>query len=643
MTPTASSTAAFPTTAPSDSPSFESTSGHFPPPEPDWRSGPTDSGLDEPGSWRDASSPVSPAAPSAYPQSGYSAGYPGPDYSEPATPAAGYAEPGGRRGAGYREDSGPAATDEQRTRYWESPYPDPATPDAGYQPAAPELSGYQRPDTMGDAPQEPPTAGEPYGRGAPEYPTGARPRVGAEYDEGYPPQEYPTGEYPAAQSHPNQNYPDQDYPDQDYPDRAYAERSRPEVPYQEEQSDSPYPTYQERDPRYDDEYAPGGRYSQDDYQQGQYPQDDYPQGQYPQDEYPEQAPSEQEPYAPQQEYVARRYAPSEEEPDDAYPDGYQPDDAYPQQRYAGDGEEYAEGPEPEAPPHRSEPSRAGAGSRAAAAALQPVPFSWWRSALAAFASGLLTAGLLIGAAIDQPAYAAICLGVQALFVAAWTLGMRPPGPRVVAGVGIAAAVGADIAAVYSSGASLAPLGYVMAGGVIVGIVSQLLRGEGRARVTESVGSTLVVVIATVGMATPILLTRQPGGREALYVCLLAAGIGLVVARLLDLVLRAPRVTPTVPRGAIGIVLGAMAGTAAATFAGSRLDTVITSLAAVGGLVVALSAVLADLGMVFAEIGSRLDDEDERRRIPRTLLGPFVAFAVAAPAAYLLSVLVIVNV
>jgi hypothetical protein len=80
--------------------------------------------------------------------------------------------------------------------------------------------------------------------------------------------------------------------------------------------------------------------------------------------------------------------------------------------------------------------------------------------------------------ITHASYAIVIFGVQVLFVLAWTVASRPPAPRIVAGVGMAAAGVADLAAVLVDEASLAPLAYVTAAAVIVGVIGQLTRPPG---------------------------------------------------------------------------------------------------------------------------------------------------------------------
>src|SRR5262249_51617076 len=142
----------------------------------------------------------------------------------------------------------------------------------------------------------------------------------------------------------------------------------------------------------------------------------------------------------------------------------------------------------------------------------PVPRLW--SLAVAGLAGLLTVGLVFGAMVTHSSYAVVVFGVQILFVLAWTLASRPPAPRVVAGVGLGAAVAADLAAVWIDPASLAPLAYVTAGAFVAGVVGQLTRPAGRVRVTESLGSTLAVVIGVVALGALVVLSRHPRGTQS---------------------------------------------------------------------------------------------------------------------------------
>jgi len=278
--------------------------------------------------------------------------------------------------------------------------------------------------------------------------------------------------------------------------------------------------------------------------------------------------------------------------------------------------------------------------------VQPTPVTPLRRLLslgiAGFA-GLLTVGLNFGAqtaglGIDRVPYAVIIFGVQALFVLAFTMALRPPGARVVTMAGLLAAAGSDVAAILPREATVAPLGYVAAAGFVAGVVGQLVRREGRLRVTESLGATLVVVVGVVAFATLIVLTRHPIGTQAITVCLAASGVALVVARVVDTIAPWPRLAPQVPRGSVGVVLGAMCGTAAAAVLGGYVRGFSPSSAALVGLVTAVAAVLVDLSVGYAEAGRRLEGEAPTMWIARHLQGPLAGFALAAPLAYAMSVI-----
>ena len=190
-------------------------------------------------------------------------------------------------------------------------------------------------------------------------------------------------------------------------------------------------------------------------------------------------------------------------------------------------------------------------------------------AIAAFA-GLLGLALIFGAYTEHRPYGLVIFGVQVLFVLSWTVATRPVAPRVVAGVGLGVAVVADLAVAWPVHATIAPLGYVTAAAVAAAGVGQLLRKSGRTEVTESLGATLIGVVGVVAYATLIVLARHPLGTESIVACVVAATVGIVAARLFDVVLPFPRTTPQVARGTIGIVGGAMLGTLASAFVGSEL-------------------------------------------------------------------------
>jgi hypothetical protein len=261
-------------------------------------------------------------------------------------------------------------------------------------------------------------------------------------------------------------------------------------------------------------------------------------------------------------------------------------------------------------------------------------------AIAGFAA-LLGVGLVFGAHTSGPGnaripFAVVVFGVQLLFILAWTMATRPPALLLVAGVAVAVAAGADVAAVLSQIAGLAPLGYVAVAGFVAGVVGQLVRPADRTRVTESLGTTLLIVVGVVAFGTLIVLSRVPLGTQAIFVCLTATAVSLTVARLTDALIPWPRLAPQVPRGAAGVVIGAMCGTLSAGLVGVRLVGFTPTSAAVVGLVTAVVAALADLACGYAEAGRLMAGDPPTMWVARHMQGPIGGFALAAPAAYAMS-------
>jgi hypothetical protein len=260
--------------------------------------------------------------------------------------------------------------------------------------------------------------------------------------------------------------------------------------------------------------------------------------------------------------------------------------------------------------------------------------------IAGFA-GLLGLGLVFGAQTSGPGarlpFALVVFGVQLLYILAWIMASRPPAILLVAGVSVVVAVGADVAAIVPQVAALGPLGFVAVGGFVAGVLGQLIRREDRSRVTESLGATLFIVIGVVAFASLIVLSRLPLGTQAIFVCLGGTAVSLVVARLTDAVLPWPRLAPQVPRGAAGVVLGAMLGTLASGVIGSYVVGFTPTSGTVVGLVAAAAAVLADLATGYSEAGRQMAGDPPTMWVARHMQGPLGGFALAAPAAYAMSV------
>ncbi|OJF09994.1 hypothetical protein [Couchioplanes caeruleus] len=261
-------------------------------------------------------------------------------------------------------------------------------------------------------------------------------------------------------------------------------------------------------------------------------------------------------------------------------------------------------------------------------------------AIAGFAA-LLGVGLILGAQSSGPdarlSYAIVVFGVQLLYVLAFTMAVRPPAAGVVAGVCAAAGGFADWLAVRSEPASMLPLLYVTGGAFVVALVGQAIRARDRMRLRDALGGTFLIVFGVVSFALLIVLTRRPVGTQAILVCLTAAGIALLVAHLTDAVWPKPRIAAQVPRGAAGIVLGAMLGTLAAAGLGSVLVLPLTpGKGAVLGFAAAGIAGLVDLAVNYSEAGRSMAGDAPTFWVARHMQGPLGAFALSLPATYALT-------
>lgn len=268
-----------------------------------------------------------------------------------------------------------------------------------------------------------------------------------------------------------------------------------------------------------------------------------------------------------------------------------------------------------------------------------------RSLVIAGFAALLGIGLIFGAQGAGPdnrlPLAVAVFGAQVLFVLAWAAVLRPPAVWVVAGIGVAVAVAADLAAVLPRIATLAPLGYVAAGGFVLAVIGQLLLRRDRQRVTESLGATVFIMVGAVAFGVLIVLNRLPdAGTQAIFVALVATAVSLTLARLTDAVLPRPRLAPQVPRGALGVVLGAVLGTLVSAVTGAFLAGFTPATGAAVGLVAAGAAVLADLTADYGEASRQMAGDPPASELARLVQGPLGGFALAAPLAYAMSSLLL---
>jgi len=261
-------------------------------------------------------------------------------------------------------------------------------------------------------------------------------------------------------------------------------------------------------------------------------------------------------------------------------------------------------------------------------------------AIAGFA-GLLGVGLILGAQTSGPdarlSYAIVVFGVQLLYILAFTMAIRPPAAGTVAGVCVAAAAAADYLAVNREPAGIISLLVVAAAGYAGAVIGQMIRPDDRMHVRDALSGTLLIVLGVVSFAQLIVLTRKPIGTQAVLVCLTAVAVAVLVAHLIDAFFPRPRIAAQVPRGATGIIVGAMLGTLAAAGLGSVLVLPFTpAKGAVLGFIVAGVAGLVDLAVNYSEVGRRMAGDTPTFWVARHMQGPLGAFALVLPGAYVMT-------
>ncbi len=255
------------------------------------------------------------------------------------------------------------------------------------------------------------------------------------------------------------------------------------------------------------------------------------------------------------------------------------------------------------------------------------------TAVAAGGAAVLTVLLAGGAQLPTTVFAVVVVTVQLLLVGGWYLGVRTPGRIGIAVVAGLTALAASGVAAFADDATLGPLAAVVAVAFGATVVAQLVRGAARRQVTEAFGATMTLVVAVVSLASTISLHRHSDGPGLLVTCLVAAGIGLVAARLTDLVAPGPNVHYAVPRGVIGLGVGSVLGAVAAVVAALFTDSISIPLALVAGWGVALAGILADVAVGYASAGRAMVGEVPEPSPLRPLIGPLLGMAVAAPAGY----------
>jgi hypothetical protein len=213
----------------------------------------------------------------------------------------------------------------------------------------------------------------------------------------------------------------------------------------------------------------------------------------------------------------------------------------------------------------------GAAVRAGSAAPAPVTDV---GLVASLAAAVVVGGGLAGAAAAgaTPLLVAVAV-VQAVLAAGWILGTAAAGRRGAYVVAAMAAAGADVAVSLFPHGRLGALLIVLGLAVPVLFVQQLVRGAARVRVTQSLASQALLVLAEVALAALLQIRHEFAATAASDPRTVAATVSaaaaaipaaaLVVGYLLDMVVPTPRFDRRVPRGLPALagsgILGAAVG------------------------------------------------------------------------------------
>jgi hypothetical protein len=247
-------------------------------------------------------------------------------------------------------------------------------------------------------------------------------------------------------------------------------------------------------------------------------------------------------------------------------------------------------------------------------------------------SGLLGAALL-GLAVlgDYPLLAGVVV-VQLLVVLGFLALVDAPASGGVFLLGAAATAAADLVVTLDDGRA-GGLAGVVGLSLVVALLHQLSRKE-RARVTESLADTFVVVTVTCSAVCLVAAQQHAGGTWPTRAALAAAAVALVAGRLGDAVVHRPALAVGATRAWPGLLLALGAGVAMATVVSD--GHLSTDRAALVGLVAAVAVAAVDLGVDLAAAELTSAPSDARRVgalrpvslfLPYALLGPVVLLAV----------------
>jgi hypothetical protein len=170
--------------------------------------------------------------------------------------------------------------------------------------------------------------------------------------------------------------------------------------------------------------------------------------------------------------------------------------------------------------------------------------------------------LVVGGGLSGLAHAssaALLAGVavtQLILVMAWVFGTGLPGRIGGLVLGLLAAVAADIVIVHWPDAQLSPLLAIVGLAIPAMFIHQLSRGVVRRRTTESLSDIALLVVCVVALPAFVQLRHESGGPAMASAAIGAAAAALLAGHLVDARWPVPRFDAAVPRGLLGVVIGA---------------------------------------------------------------------------------------
>jgi hypothetical protein len=146
-------------------------------------------------------------------------------------------------------------------------------------------------------------------------------------------------------------------------------------------------------------------------------------------------------------------------------------------------------------------------------------------ALVAAPAAGLAAALLLGAAVAPGVLLVAVAAAQAAVILGWHRALDVPGAGVGAVVAGVAALAADGLVLAAEGdRPLAPLPAVLALSVLAGLGQQLLRRDGRDRLTVSLSATVALCAVTAPASTYLAVEASDAGTPLVVVAAGAAGV-----------------------------------------------------------------------------------------------------------------------